>query len=130
MWDKATEGAALFRDKWARRSDETSFSWLFRDLEQYDQLLSRHAGLALADAAAIDLPEASFDLVFSEDVFEHLEPSTLQELTARIARWLGPNGIALIRPNVWTGITGGHLVEWSRRSLVHPPARRKSEPWD
>ncbi len=37
---------------------------------------------------------------------------------------------ALIRPNVFTGITGGHLVEWNRAAIREPPARRRSEPWE
>ena len=65
------------------------------------------------------------DLVCSEDVFEHIRLSSLERLVPRMAAWLAPHGIALIRPNVFTGITGGHLVEWSRtRSRPAPlPAR-------
>jgi hypothetical protein len=68
--------------------------------------------------------------VFSEDVFEHIEPGTLEALIPRVAEWLRPEGVALIRPNVFTGIVGGHLLEWSRASMRHPPARRRSEPWE
>jgi hypothetical protein len=84
----------------------------------------------VSDAAALDLEERSLDLVISEDVFEHIAPPSLERLVPKMARWIKPNGIALIRPNVFTGITGGHLREWSRRSLVDPPQRRKSEPWE
>jgi len=68
------------------------------------------------------------DLIVSEDVFEHIPTDALGELVARMGSWLTPDGIALIRPNVFTGITGGHLVEW------YPPVddrrRRRSEPWE
>ena len=68
------------------------------------------------------------DLIISEDVFEHIPTTSLRTVVARMGQWLNPRGIALIRPNVYTGITGSHLVEW------YPPldsgSRRKSEPWE
>ena len=88
------------------------------------------ARLLVADAGAIELEEDSLDLVFSEDVFEHIERETLGRVVAAMAHWLRPGGLALIRPNVFTGITGGHLIEWSRRALRQPPAARRSEPWE
>jgi SAM-dependent methyltransferase len=86
--------------------------------------------LLVADAGAVELAESSLDLVFSEDVFEHVERETLGRVVAAMAHWLRPGGIALIRPNVFTGITGGHLIEWSRRALRQPPGSRRSEPWE
>jgi hypothetical protein len=86
--------------------------------------------LIVSDAGALQIPPASLDLIFSEDVFEHVERATLQELAPRMAGWLRPGGLALIRPNVFTGIVGGHLLEWSRASMRRPPARRRSEPWE
>jgi SAM-dependent methyltransferase len=86
--------------------------------------------LIVSDAAEIDISPSSLDLVFSEDVFEHIEYATLQRLVPRIAEWLRPGGLALIRPNVFPGIVGGHLVEWSRVSMQRPSARRTSEPWE
>ncbi len=86
--------------------------------------------LLVADAGTIELQESALDLVFSEDVFEHIERETLGRVVANMARWLRPGGVALIRPNVFTGITGGHLIEWSRRALRQPPAHRRSEPWE
>jgi hypothetical protein len=86
--------------------------------------------LVVSDAGDLQLASASLDLVFSEDVFEHIEPATLERLMARLADWLRPEGLVLIRPNVFTGIVGGHLLEWSRASMRQPPARRRSEPWE
>jgi SAM-dependent methyltransferase len=86
--------------------------------------------LIVADARVVEVEPESLDLVISEDVFEHLQRDTLAEVVAAMARWLRPNGIALIRPNVYTGITGGHLIEWSRRAMRQPPPERHSEPWE
>lgn len=88
------------------------------------------ARLIVADARCVEVEPGSVDLVISEDVFEHLHRDTLEHVVAAMARWLRPTGIALIRPNVFTGITGGHLIEWSRRALRQPPRKRRSEPWE
>jgi hypothetical protein len=84
----------------------------------------------VCDAADLELPDRDLDLIFSEDVFEHVSRQSLERLLPRMRTWLRPGGIALIRPNVFTGITGGHLVEWNRRSFATGRARRLSEPWD
>lgn len=88
------------------------------------------ARLIVADACDVEVEPESLDLVISEDVFEHLRCETLEKVLAEMARWLRPTGIALIRPNVFTGITGGHLIEWSRHALRQPPSKRRSEPWE
>ncbi|WP_280832863.1 class I SAM-dependent methyltransferase [Mycolicibacterium frederiksbergense] len=88
------------------------------------------ARLIVGDAGAVEVEPDSLDLVISEDVFEHLKRDTLKQVVAAMARWLRPNGIALIRPNVFTGITGGHLIEWSRRAMHQPQPERHSEPWE
>jgi SAM-dependent methyltransferase len=86
--------------------------------------------LIVADARVVAVEPESLDLVISEDVFEHLQRDTLEQVIAAMARWLRPTGIALIRPNVFTGITGGHLIEWSRWAMRQPPSERRSEPWE
>lgn len=83
----------------------------------------------VGDAGDADLDRGSLDLVYSEDVFEHIAPASLERLLAKMAGWLAPAGLALIRPNVFTGITGGHLLEWNRRSFLTGRARRTG-PWD
>lgn len=74
------------------------------------------------------IKEQSLDLIISEDVFEHIPLSSLKTVVPKMAQWLQPNGIALIRPCIYTGITGGHLLEW------YPPLtkdfQRKSEAWE
>jgi SAM-dependent methyltransferase len=84
----------------------------------------------VADAADLDLAGGSLDLIVSEDVFEHIALPSLERLVPAMARWLRPDGLALIRPNVFTGITGGHLVEWYRSSFERPGLVRRSEPWE
>ena len=71
----------------------------------------------------------SLDLVVSEDVFEHIDRPTLEKLAPAMARWLKPDGLALIRPCIYTGITGGHLVEWYPH-LINQKMHRQSEPWE
>lgn len=84
----------------------------------------------VGDAAGLTLPDDSFDLIFSEDVFEHISETSLKLLLSKMERWLAPNGVALIRPTIFTGITGGHLVEWYGSSLGDPTRVRRSEPWE
>jgi hypothetical protein len=86
--------------------------------------------LRVSDAADVELAEGSIDLVFSEEVFQSIEIPSLQHIVPAMSRWLRPGGLALIRPNVFTGITGGLLQEWSRWSVAHPPRERRSEPWE
>jgi SAM-dependent methyltransferase len=84
----------------------------------------------VSDAAELDLPEGSIDLIYSEDVFEHIAFDSLVRLLEKMASWLKPDGLALIRPNIFTGITGGHLVEWYRQSFAVPGRGRRSQPWE
>lgn len=221
---KLGEGLRLFADHVGRARDRPDFTWLFRDIEQYDRLLRRHAGIPLQDArvfevgygtrpyrltalsamgvdasgvdaeapvldgswreyratyaanglertlksalrhlafdrseraalehalrarghrpgldrarllvanaATVDVDPGSYDLVFSEVAFEHVDMPSLKRLVPALARWLRPGGLALIRPNVFTGITGGHVIEWNHRSFERPRPRRRSEPWE
>ncbi len=87
--------------------------------------------LIVANAADLDLEPGALELIVSEDVFEHIDRASLQTLLPAMHRWLVPGGIALIRPNVFTGITGGHQNEWGRWSFeaaVEP--QRRSPAWD
>lgn len=89
------------------------------------------ARLLVGDAGDVEIVDGSLDLVISEDVFEHIRPDTLRTLVPRMARWLRPGGLALVRPNVFPGILGGHLLEWSRASMrANPPPHRRSDPWE
>lgn len=84
----------------------------------------------IGDAAELELESGTVDLVYSEDVFEHIRVESLPAIVAKLAHWLHPEGIALIRPTVFTGITGGHLLEWSPHAVMHGWRGRRSEPWE
>src|SRR5262249_16771969 len=58
---------------------------------------------------------------------EHIPVPSLEALVAKMARWLKPTGLALIRPDIFTGISGGHLLEWFDLS---DHRSRRSEPWE
>lgn len=100
-------------------------------LKQHGKDLVLHTDrLLVDDAAALELPERSLDLIFSVDVFEHIPRPSLETLIPKMAQWLNPCGLALIRVGVYTGIIGGHLTEWFPHTLKDPTIRRKSEPWE
>ncbi len=89
--------------------------------------------LLVGDITDPELPallgKNQFQLVYSEDVFEHVPREGLERACSNIAAVLATEGVALIRPNVFTGITGGHLTEWYH-SGVASTKRKKSEPWE
>ena len=70
------------------------------------------ADLLVGDAATFDFGTQPLDLVYSQDVFEHIPQAGIETIMARLANRLAPDGLALITPNIFTGITGGHLPEW------------------
>jgi hypothetical protein len=87
--------------------------------------------LEVCDARDLELPEGSLDLAVSEDVFEHMAPDSIDGTLAKLRGWLKPGAIALIRPNVYPGISGGHLAEWNVESVLDDPAApRRAAPWE
>lgn len=92
------------------------------------ELVIREDRFLIGDAANLNVPSRSLDLLLSEDVFEHIPLSSLEVLVPKMSRWLKPDGLAVIRPNIFTGITGGHLAEWFPHTLKDKS--RKSEPWE
>jgi SAM-dependent methyltransferase len=91
------------------------------------ELLMPEGRLLVCDAASVNWPDESLDLICSESVFEHIPIPSLEPLLAKMARWLKPSGLALIRPDIFTGISGGHLLEWFD---LRERRRRRSEPWE
>lgn len=89
--------------------------------------------LLVADAASEafwkGLGPAKFDVVYSHDVLEHVPPAALDAMLFRVAGSLSPAGLAIMRPNVFTGITGGHLHEWYRDQVV-PGIPKSTQPWE
>jgi hypothetical protein len=84
--------------------------------------------LLIGDAAECD-PPGVFDLVYSIAVFEHIERPSLERLVPRMASWMKRDALALILPDVFTGLHGGHLLEWEADTFELPITRR-SEPWE
>lgn len=72
-------------------------------------------------------PDEKIDFVYSEDVFEHIPPEVLPRLCARMAAGMSERGIAVVRPMVFTGIQGGHNVEYYN---LDPSKARTCPPWD
>lgn len=87
--------------------------------------------LRVSDAASEEFWRAlpPLDFIYSEDVFEHIPREGLECIVPAMAHALRPGGLALIRPCVFTGITGGHDPEWYTHTLA-TPRRRRSDPWE
>jgi hypothetical protein len=92
-----------------------------------------HGGFLVGSVASSDIdkkiPPGSLDLIYSEDVFEHIPQDELKIAVSRMRRWLKPTGIALIRLTLFTGITGGHHTEWYSHTIRQSISRR-TEPWE
>jgi hypothetical protein len=86
------------------------------------------SAFAVSDAARY-MPPRSVDIVYSVNVFEHIARESLTPLVAKMPSWLNPNGLALIRPDIWTGLHGGHSLEWSGWHQDRDRERR-SAPWE
>jgi SAM-dependent methyltransferase len=52
------------------------------------------------------------DLIFSQDVFEHIAINDLRLVMAEIRKHIAPGGFVMTTPNVYTGIGGGHDTKW------------------
>ncbi|MPR32130.1 class I SAM-dependent methyltransferase [Salmonirosea aquatica] len=50
----------------------------------------------------------TFTFAFSEDVFEHIPVETIPDVLSNLKGWLQKDALLLIRPHVYTGISGGH----------------------
>ncbi len=87
--------------------------------------------LKVANAASVSFWEeiGPVDFVYSEDVFEHIPYESLEILVEQMAEALRPNGLALIRPMVFTGICGGHRLEWFPHTFDQN-INRRTEPWE
>jgi SAM-dependent methyltransferase len=66
----------------------------------------------LGDPAVWTQTGRMFDLIYSEDVFEHIPPDVLPNVIENIGNFLAPGGVAIVTPMVFTGIAGAHDIEW------------------
>lgn len=135
--------AALRRNGWERALKSTVRATLFDYWEQRalrracfamrpDSALSPidYDRLLVCDAASDEirtLGAGAFDFIFSEDVLEHVPPDALEQVLDNIRFLLAEGGIAFFKPHIFTGISGGHLVDWYDAT---PGRRRKAEPWE
>lgn len=87
------------------------------------------ARFLVGDVADVSLAPESIDFIYSEDVFEHIPREALDGVCTSLAQALTPQGLALISPSVYTGISGGHLVEWYPHTL-NADMDRRSDPWE
>jgi len=87
--------------------------------------------LKVMDAASPEFWAANpgpYELVYSDDVFEHIPEADLIRLVELMAEAIPPQGIAVISPMIFTGIKGGHYVEYYGYS--DGPAPQGVPPWD
>ena len=119
--------ASLFRSNGSFRAIKSLFRALVFDRIEYRALadyLSRHYGKKLRfDPTALvtgDLsrPEpwrsagATFDFIYSEDVFEHIPRDLLPDVVSLMARSMSDRSLSVITPMIFTGISGGHDIDW------------------
>lgn len=109
----------------------------YRDL---NRMLKRRFGVALkpdygkmlvGDAANSDFWGAiggNVDFIHSDDVFEHIPAEALEGILATMAGQLADDGVAVITPNVFTGIGGGHDLGWYM-GQVNQDISGRGPPW-
>jgi hypothetical protein len=130
---------------WRRNGPERALKTLVRktlldrgDWQQFQSRLDSIAGGSFSpneDALIIDdianlrtrVPAASVDFLYSEDVFEHIDASNLSAVCSAMKWALRPEGLAFVRPMIFTGLLGGHNVEWYDASTIR---KRTCPPWD
>jgi hypothetical protein len=87
--------------------------------------------LAVGDVASEDFwaQHRGADYIFSEDVFEHIPADTLERILPTMAASMDPDGVVFVKPMVYTGICGGHHIEWYPHTF-NQPMHRRTQPWE
>jgi SAM-dependent methyltransferase len=106
---------------WKLAFDHTFFRRL---RELYGAPLRMDVDVRYMDARALTFPDASFDFVFSNSVFEHIDG--VDKAAAEIARVLKPGGSAWLEIHLFPSLSGGHVLAWDDAS--DPPS--SPPPWD
>lgn len=102
------------------------------EISRYMLNLCEKRGLNVIRGTAdhVDYPEGSFDVIFSQEVLEHLHPEDAPKHFLEAFRLLRPNGVLAVEtPNCRTGpqdvsrgftrvAEGLHLKEWCVRELI------------
>lgn len=109
------EAARIWRENGALRLLKTTARHALGLQARYMAEVSRQLGvpvadlkldIRVADAAAMPFAPASFDVVYSKSVFEHLPD--LQPVIREARRVLRPGGVACIFTHLYTSHTGPH----------------------
>lgn len=66
----------------------------------------------LANAEVWARAGTCFDFIYSEDVFEHIPREFLPQVVALMADAMSDRAVAVITPMIFTGIAGGHDLDW------------------
>jgi|ERR1700733_1865980 hypothetical protein len=132
----------IARKNGVERAMKSLIRYFLTDRNQWSQLASAlktsgrtfdipHDRLIVANAqdAGFWKRIGGIDVIYSEDVFEHIPKEQLLGVVENMASALSPRGIAVIRPMIFTGICGGHHLEWYPHTL-NESTPRKTEPWE
>jgi hypothetical protein len=139
----AAEFLRVFRRNGWERTLKTVARWFINERQLRRALLaelSRQRGktvelppqcLAVGDAASEQFwaCHRGADYIFSEDVLEHIPLGSLQRILALMAASMAHHGVVYLKPMVFTGICGGHHLEWYPHTLNQAMDRR-TEPWE
>ena len=100
--------------------------WVFyRPLAKHagSPLMWRHFDIRRMDATNMSLGDASFDVVISNDTFEHI--MDIPKAIAEVCRVLKPDGFAVISIHLFPSLTGGHEPELG----YHRIRKKLDKPW-
>ncbi|QMW03978.1 methyltransferase domain-containing protein [Spirosoma foliorum] len=100
--------------------DTRDLNYLKKELSYLNKKLTIDQSRMLIGNAAErrHFQDDSFTFVFSEDVFEHIPSADLPKVLSNIKNWLKNGGIFVVRPNVWTGISGGHDPDYYPNDII------------
>ncbi|MGP9814522.1 hypothetical protein ACTZWT_23670 [Rhodopseudomonas sp. NSM] len=68
------------------------------------------------------------DLILSEDVFEHIPIERIPPVLEMMAKRMRGDSLAIIAPMIFTGISGGHDLDWYPHR-VHEGLDGRTPPW-
>lgn len=103
--------------------DHTYYAVLERELGRPLQVAT--VDIRQMDARALAFNDSSFDFIFSNAVFEHVDD--VDAATQEVARVLVPGGIARIAIHLFPSLSGGHHPAWA---FPDEHRRRRVPPWD